>query len=63
MSKRKGFSSGFTVLSGRSRRYGDLRKLLSQEDVVVSPPAAFEDFEYPTDYDPDTPYGTSLKPF
>jgi hypothetical protein len=31
MSKRKGFSSGFTVLSGRSRRYGDLRKLLSQE--------------------------------
>lgn len=58
---KKDFSSGFKVLSGRSRRSVDLTKLLSQDKAVVSPPAPIlDDIDIPMDYDNTDQYGTTL---
>lgn len=58
MLPKKGRSSGFSILSGRSRRSVDLRKLLSKAEDCAPPPP-FDD-DMPVDYDNGDIYGKTL---
>ena len=61
---KKGFSSGFQILSGRSRRSVDLTKLLRKPlDTAPTPAPILDDFDIPMDYDNTDQYGNTPKSY